>query len=109
MEMAAILWSMENYGSSFGNIPTLYTDSSYAINCFTTWIKAWKNNNWIKSDGNQVENLDLITQYDTLDSTGYQVDIKKISGHSGHEWNELADQLATRKITPKEIFNRYGR
>ena len=109
MEMSAILWAMDSYGSCFGHSPILYTDSAYAMNCFTAWIKTWKRNNWKKSDGNQVENLDLIMRYDKLDSKGYQVDIRKISGHTGHKWNELADQLATRKITPKEILDKYGR
>ena len=109
MEMSAILWAMASHGACFGGAPTVYTDSTYAMNCFTLWLSGWKNKGWTKANGEPVENLDLIKLYDTYDRTGFQVKIQKVSGHSGHKWNELADQLATRKITPKEIMDKYGR
>ena len=109
MEMAAILWAKNAYGSFFINVPIVYTDSSYALNSFTNWIKGWKNNGWKKSDGSPLENLDLIKMYDRFEQLGMMIDLRKISGHTGHQWNELADQLATRKITPKEILDKYGR
>ena len=109
MEMSAILWAKNTYGSCFINIPTVYTDSSYALNSFTKWIDGWRNNGWKKSDGSALENLDLIKMYDKWEQLGMMIDLKKVNGHSGHKWNELADQLATRKITPKEILDKYGR
>ena len=109
MEMSAILWAKEKYGSAWRNIPTVYTDSAYALNSFTVWLPNWKRNGWTKYDGGQIENIDLVKLYDKLDSIGFQAIIKKVSGHSGHKWNELADQLATRKITSEEILNKYGR
>ena len=109
MEMLAILWTMESYGSCFGAAPTVYTDSAYAMNCFTLWLNGWKSKGWTKANGEPIENLDLIKLYDAYDRTGFQVNIKKVNGHSGHKWNELADQLATKKITPKEIMDKYGR
>lgn len=109
MEMSAILWSMVNYGSSFINTPIVYTDSAYALNSFTVWLKGWKSRGWTKYNGGTIENLDLIKLYDKYDLMGMQINLQKISGHTGHQWNELADQLATRKITPEEIINKYGR
>ena len=68
----------------------------------------WASNNWIKSNGNSPENLDLIqAQYDFYNK-GYRIDLRKIQGHSGHIWNELADQLATGKISPEEAMKKYG-
>ena len=37
----------------------IYTDSSYVKNGITTWIRNWKNNNWISSSGKPVKNQDL--------------------------------------------------
>ena len=37
-----------------------------------------------------------------------KIDLRKISGHNGHLWNELADGLATGKITVEEVFKKYG-
>jgi ribonuclease HI len=31
-----------------------------------------------------------------------------VKGHAGDKWNELADQLATGKITPEEVMKIYG-
>lgn len=109
MEMSAILWAKQTYGSAWINTPVIYTDSAYALNSFTVWLPSWKKNGWTRYGGGQIENLDLIKLYDQLESMGMQADIKKISGHSGHLWNELADQLATRKITIKEILDKHGR
>ena len=39
---------------------------------------------------------------------GYRIDLRKIKGHAGHQWNELADKLATGKISPMEAEKIYG-
>lgn len=36
------------------------TDSMYLVNSMTTWAKNWEKNNWMKSDGKPVQNLELI-------------------------------------------------
>lgn len=38
----------------------IYTDSMLLINTMTKWITNWQRNNWIKSDGNLVLNIDLL-------------------------------------------------
>lgn len=68
----------------------------------------WANNNWIKSDKKKPENLDLIIEYYNWYQKGYRIDLRKIKGHAGHEWNELADQLATGKISAEEAMRTYG-
>ena len=103
-EMKAIIWALSKYG--YKN-PIVYSDSGYAVNTFNTWMWNWKRNNWIKSDKKVPENLDLIQIYDELISMNRQIDLRKIKGHAGHEYNELADQLATGKITPMEVLNKY--
>ena len=67
----------------------------------------WASNNWIKSNGNSPENLDLIQAYYDFYNKGYRIDLRKIKGHAGHQWNELADKLATGKINPIEVNKIY--
>jgi ribonuclease HI len=81
------------------------TDSMYTINCITKWCKKWKTNNWKKSDGKDVENVELISKlYDYYDN--YNIKFKHIKAHKTepskdspiyNEWygNMMADKLAT--------------
>ena len=59
---------------------------------------SWANNEWKKSDNKVPENLDLIQSYYQLIKLGYRIDLRKIKGHAGHKYNELADKLATFSI-----------
>ena len=68
----------------------------------------WEKRGWIKSDKKTPENLDLIKAYFDWYKQGYRIELRKIKGHVGHEWNELADQLATGYISEEEAYNTYG-
>jgi ribonuclease HI len=48
----------------------------------------------VKSDKKQPENLDLIQAYYDWYQKGYRIDLRKIKGHAGQKWNEMADKLA---------------
>ena len=116
-ELKAILYSFLNYGVNINNplhgfnnydIPIVYSDSNYCVQTFNDWMFRWANNNWIKSDKQKPENLDLIQAYFEHYQKGYRIDLKKVKGHSNNKWNELADKLATGKITTEEVYNIYG-
>lgn len=113
MEMKAIIWALENYGSQIIKegtpleIPVVYSDSAYCVNSFTNWIHGWKANGWTRAKGKKLENLDLIQRYDELTSMGYAIDLRKIAGHAGNVWNELADKLATGKLTTEQAIEEY--
>ena len=98
MEIKAILYTMLNFGSK-SNPPIVYSDSSYCVNIFNDWIFTWKKNNWLKGDNQIPKNLDLIKTYYDWYEKGYRINLKKIKGHQGNKYNELADALATGKIT----------
>jgi ribonuclease HI len=68
----------------------------------------WARNGWINSSKKKPENLDLIIEYYNWYQKGYRIDLRKIKGHAGHEWNELADQLATGRISPEEAMRTYA-
>lgn len=117
MELSAVLYAMRKHGVQVGEaswvyptrrveetqmpltpIPIVYCDSSYTVNTFNKWMFNWANKGWKKSDNQTPENLDIIKEYYKLYQEGYRIDLRKIKGHAGHEWNEMADQLATGKI-----------
>ena len=116
-ELKAILYSFLNYGVNTNNplygfstcsIPIVYSDSNYCVQTFNEWMFNWARNGWVKSDKKIPENLDLIQAYYEWYQKGYRIDLRKVKGHAGQKWNELADQLATGKITPEEAMKIYG-
>lgn len=105
-ELKAILYAMINYGVHEDILPPIvYSDSNYAVKTFNEWMFNWEKNDWIKNDKKIPENLELIQAYYDLYKKGYRIDLKKIKGHSGIKGNDLADKLATGKISEKEAKN----
>ena len=105
MELKAILFAYFSHGVKEendwnNNIPIVYSDSNYCVQTFNDWMFRWARNNWIKSDKKIPENLDLIQAYYEWYQKGYRIDLKKVKGHAGQKWNEMADGLATGKIEP---------
>ncbi|MBW4676453.1 MAG: ribonuclease HI [Desmonostoc geniculatum HA4340-LM1] len=93
MEMQAAIAALEFLQTSQQAQPiTLYTDSEYLINCVTKWVKGWKKKGWKKSDGNPVQNQDLLEILDELNSE--QVKWQYVKGHSGNIGNERCDAIA---------------
>lgn len=100
-ELKAILWTFLRYGlhaTASDAPPIVYSDSAYAVNTFTSWMFSWEQKNWLKSDNKEPENLDLIKPFFIYWKQGYRIELQKVKGHAGNKWNELADQLATRRV-----------
>ncbi len=111
MELKAILYVMLNYGEKcddWGQPPIVYSDSAYCVNTLNEWMFGWARKGWIKSDKKVPENLDLIQAYYDWYKQGYRIDLRKVKGHAGNEWNELADQLATGYISEEEAYATYS-
>jgi ribonuclease HI len=75
----------------------LYTDSIYLRDGVTKWIHGWKKNGWRTADKKPVKNVDLWQRLDAA-RLPHKVDWRWVKGHSGHEENERADQLARGEI-----------
>lgn len=100
-ELKAILWAFLRYGVSAAagdTPPIVYSDSAYSVNTFTNWMFSWEKKGWLKSDNKVPENLDLIKPFFQYWQKGYRINLQKVKGHAGNQWNELADQLATGKL-----------
>ena len=110
MELKAILFALKIFGAQanqdFIQPPTVYTDSAYAYNIYTNWMYNWAKNDWLKADGKKPENLEIIKDYFN-ESKNKTIDLRKIAGHSNILGNELADKLATGKLHPADLQERY--
>ncbi|MFZ5723025.1 MAG: ribonuclease HI [Pseudomonadota bacterium] len=75
----------------------LTTDSEYVKKGITEWVPGWKRRNWKTADRKPVKNVDLWQALDDA-AARHEVSWHWVRGHTGHEENELADQLANRGI-----------
>lgn len=100
-ELKAIVSCMLSYGSKDkNNIPIVYTDSTYGLGIFTSWMFSWASRGWRKSDKKVPENLDLIKAYYEHWQKGYRIKLERVKGHSGNKWNNMADRIATGNMKP---------
>lgn len=69
------------------------TDSKYVKDGMASWIRAWKDNNWVTKSGTAVKNSDLWKELDGL-ATNRNVKWHWVKAHAGHPDNERVDQIA---------------
>lgn len=77
----------------------LYTDSNYVKGGITGWLSGWKKNGWRTSDRKPVKNVELWQALDAA-TQRHTVSWHWVKGHSGHDLNERADQLANEGMAP---------
>lgn len=93
MEMQAAIAALQFFKQTGQTEPiTLNTDSEYLINCVTKWVKGWKKKGWKKTDGNPVQNQELLETLDELNNS--LVNWQHVRGHSGNIGNERCDAIA---------------
>ncbi|WP_300768060.1 ribonuclease H [uncultured Bifidobacterium sp.] len=92
-ELCAVLEALRAHP---GNEPLIIeTDSQYAINCSTTWVKGWKRNGWRNKQGKPVKNDALIKAIDAeISRRPGTVRFTWVKGHAGNAGNEMVDDLA---------------
>ncbi|WP_105200561.1 MULTISPECIES: ribonuclease HI [unclassified Pseudoalteromonas] len=69
------------------------TDSQYVKQGIESWIDNWKKRNWRTANKQPVKNVDLWQRLDAA-RTAHQVSWHWVKGHSGHDENEIVDDLA---------------
>ena len=76
----------------------LHTDSQYLRDGIMTYIANWKRNGWRTADKKPVKNVDLWQRLDAA-LGAHKMHWHWVRGHSGHDMNERADELARQAIT----------
>lgn len=71
----------------------LHSDSQYVLKGITEWLKGWKSRGWKTAAKAPVKNVDLWQALDA-EQARHQIQWRWVKGHSGHNGNERADQLA---------------
>ncbi|HAE36984.1 MAG: Ribonuclease H [Candidatus Nomurabacteria bacterium GW2011_GWF2_35_66] len=75
---------------------TIHADSAYVLGGVTTWIHGWEKNGWKTANKKPVMNQELWKEL-----IGYvrefkgKINWQKVKGHSGHVYNDKADEIAT--------------
>ena len=95
MELLAAIMSLKKIKNNSEVV--IFTDSTYVKNGITEWMKNWKKNGWKNSSKKPVKNKDLWEKLNKLCEAN-SVSWKWIKGHSTNEFNNLADELATKAI-----------
>ncbi len=95
MELLAAIMSLKKIKSNSEVV--IFTDSTYVKNGITEWMKNWKKNGWKNSNKKPIKNKDLWVKLDKLCESN-RVSWKWVKGHSTNEFNNLADELATKAI-----------
>jgi len=91
MELTAVIRALESLKRA---VPVVvYTDSQYVQKGITEWIHGWKRKGWRTADKKPVKNADLWQRLDQL-AAQHRIEWRWVRGHSGHEFNDRADQLA---------------
>lgn len=98
MELMAAIRALEILNAS--SVVSLTTDSNYVRQGITEWMKGWKKRDWKTAAKKPVKNKDLWVRLDEAVER-HEVAWHWVKGHSGHEGNERADDLANRAMDEK--------
>jgi len=98
MELMAAIQSLEVLNRACSVVLT--TDSQYVRQGITEWMDDWKKRGWKTAAKKPVKNKDLWQRLDDAVKK-HEVDWQWVKGHSGHEGNERADDLANRAMDEK--------
>lgn len=101
MELTAVIEALKALKVTGWEV-TVYSDSAYIVNAFQQkWINRWQVNGWKNSKKEPVANRDLWENLLELMENN-RVEIKKVKGHAGVEYNERCDELARQAIVRAE-------
>jgi len=98
MELMAAIRSLEMLSRSC--FIRITTDSQYVRQGITEWMEGWKKRGWKTAARKPVKNKDLWQRLDEVVNQ-HNVEWQWVKGHSGHEGNDRADELANRAMDEK--------
>lgn len=88
---------------------TIHSDSAYIVNCYKQqWWKTWEVNGWKNSKKEPVANQELWEELIPFFQAP-NFHFEKVKGHSGNEWNEVADTWAVAaKVNKFNVEGKYS-
>ena len=95
MELMAAIKALQSLNRSCQI--SLTTDSQYVRKGILEWMADWKKRGWKTAAKKPVKNKDLWQLLDEA-TERHNIQWHWVKGHTGHEGNELADELANRGI-----------
>jgi ribonuclease HI len=114
MELLAVIRAMTYAHEHFKALKPLIaakveiiTDSKYVIHGATEWLLTWRERDFCKADGSNIENQDLWKELNELCPEYFT--FKWIKGHNGDSNHERVDQLAADLARNKAVQFFYGR
>lgn len=82
----------------------IMSDSQYSISAITSWQHAWRPKGWKRSNGEDVQNKDLIRRLEReMRARKPRPKLVHVKGHAGTYGNEMADRLATQGATLPDV------
>ena len=106
MELKAVIEALKFFDDYYAKgTSTKYEvrlDSAYVLNGSTKWLYGWKAKNWISSTKEEVKNIDLWQEMDSV-LKGKEIKWTLLKGHSEIFGNERCDEIATAYADNKKI------
>lgn len=101
MELTAVIETIKYITKNFKKEKiTIFADSSYVLTGITSWIFNWEKNGWRTANKKTVLNQDLWKELiELIRNYENKINWQKVKGHSGHVYNERADEIATSKAS----------
>lgn len=97
MELQAVIETLKymNKNNKMDSV-TIFADSNYVLSGITSWIFNWEKNGWRTANKKEVMNQDLWKEFIILvRECNLKINWGKVKGHSGHFYNDRADEIAT--------------
>ncbi len=98
MELSAVIGTVKYLEKSSLNVKTaiIFADSNYVLNGITSWVFNWEKNGWKTANKKPVMNQDLWQELiELVRMSKVKINWQKVKGHSGHVYNDRADEIAT--------------
>lgn len=100
MELTAVVEAIEYLIKKGYTKIIINSDSAYVVNGVTKgWINEWAKKGWKTKAGHDLANADLWQKlYKHCSSVKLSIFFNKVKGHSGHTFNEIADEEAKKEV-----------
>lgn len=96
MELQAVIEALKYIIKNEISEVVIHADSAYVLNGVTSWIFGWEKNGWKTANKKPVLNQELWKELimRVREFKG-KITWQKVKGHSGHIYNDKADEIAT--------------